>query len=974
VAATPTFDDLTTRLHSVPGDSTATAGAAPPPSGETGPLQAGQSFGPRYHIIRALGVGGMGAVYQAWDAELAETVAIKVIRPEVMANPEAAWDVEKRFKRELLLARQVTHKNVVRIHDLGEIDGIKYITMSYVEGTDLATLLKQEGALGVERALSITRSIVAGLQAAHVAGVVHRDLKPGNIMIRSADVEALIMDFGIARSTSAPATLPALTVRALPADLRDSATRYTEATMAGSIVGTIQYMAPEQARGEEVDQRADIYAVGLILYDMLAGPHRSLHAESAFAELRSRMTQAPQAVQSIVPQVPDAVNRIVSRCLEPAAASRYQTTVELAAELDQLDARGVPLPRIRRLTPRLAAAAALLVAAMLGGTYVLTRRAVAPAVQPDPVAVVIADFDNRTRDPAFDRTLEPMLRRALEGAGFISAYDRNGIGRTLGVRPPDVLDEAAAREIALKQGLGVVLSGAIGPAGNGYEVSVRAIETVTGNVIANAQRRAAGKDQVLEAATNLMATVRNALGDDESESAQMFAMASLSATSLDVIGQYAAAQEASSSGRFEEARQRAMKAVALDPTFGTGYQLIAIASRNLGNTQDAVKYVNEALRYLDGMTERERYSTRGFYYRLTGDYQQCVKEYGELVSRYAADVVGRNQRALCLSQLRDMRGAMQEMQLVVDLLPNRVLFRDNLALYANYAGDFVKAEQEARAVGEPDAYATLALAFAQLGQGQVAEEAGTYQTLAALGALGASLSASGLADLAAFEGRYADAARGLLQGIATDVKAGSRDRAAAKLAALAHVRLLQGQPGQAIAAAEQALEYSQAVKIRFLAARAFVEAGAANRARALVDGLGSELQAEPRAYGKILAAEITLRDGDARGAIQLLTEANGLLDTWVGHFDLGRAYLEASAFAQADSEFDRCIRRRGEALSLFLDEEPSYAYLPAVYYYQGRVREGLKTGFAEPYKAYLGIRGRSTEDRLLPEIRRRVGG
>src|SRR3954468_18615231 len=173
----------------------------PSDSAARGPLSPGQAFGHRYHIIRALGVGGMGAVYQAWDAELGVTVAIKVIRPDVMADPAAAADIERRFKRELLLARQVTHKHVVRIHDLGDIDGVKYITMPYVQGADLATVLKQQGKLEVPRALMYVRQIVDGLVAAHEAGVVHRDLKPANVMIDVED-QALIMDFGIARSSA----------------------------------------------------------------------------------------------------------------------------------------------------------------------------------------------------------------------------------------------------------------------------------------------------------------------------------------------------------------------------------------------------------------------------------------------------------------------------------------------------------------------------------------------------------------------------------------------------------------------------------------------------------------------------------------------------------------------------------------------------------------------------------------------------
>src|SRR3989441_4449274 len=224
----------------------ATAVLTPPPtdstrraeSTTTGPLAPGQAFGTRYHIIRPLGVGGMGAVYQAWDNELGVAVALKVIRPELSPDGTADFDVERRFKRELLLARQVTHKNVVRIHDLGEIDGIKYITMPYVQGQDLATVLRRDGKLPIARALHLARQIASGLEAAHEAGVVHRDLKPPNIMIGADDL-ALIMDFGISAS-------------------RDE-------MVSGTVVGTLEYMAPEQSTGEVVDARADIYAFGLIL-------------------------------------------------------------------------------------------------------------------------------------------------------------------------------------------------------------------------------------------------------------------------------------------------------------------------------------------------------------------------------------------------------------------------------------------------------------------------------------------------------------------------------------------------------------------------------------------------------------------------------------------------------------------------------------------------------------------------------------
>ena len=200
------------------------------------------------------------------------------------------------------------------------------------------------------------------------------------------------------------------------------------------------------------------------------------------------------------------------------------------------------------------------------------------------------------------------------------------MARSLGVRPPERLDERAALQLAVKQGLGVVLSGSIDRQGDGYGISVKATQAVTGTVIATTSDRAASKDQVLGAATTLANSVREALGDEMSESAKRFATQTFSATSWEVVRQYATAAEALSRSKYEDALQTFSKAVALDPNFGLGYAGMAIASRNLDRQQDAEKHIKEAVRHLDGMTERERYRTRGLFYFITGDYQACVKD------------------------------------------------------------------------------------------------------------------------------------------------------------------------------------------------------------------------------------------------------------------------------------------------------------------------------------------------------------
>jgi tetratricopeptide (TPR) repeat protein len=377
------------------------------------------------------------------------------------------------------------------------------------------------------------------------------------------------------------------------------------------------------------------------------------------------------------------------------------------------------------------------------------------------------------------------------------------------------------------------------------------------------------------------------------------------------------------------------------------------------------------------MDEGDRLTTRGMFFRLTGDYGQCEKEYHAMIVRYPMSVVGYNQRALCLAALHRPGEAVADIRRAVDILPKRPIFRINLSLYASYAGEFKMAEREARIVLEQGGNRGLGLfvlGLAQRGQDLVSEAASTYRELAEVDARGASNAEAGLADVAIYEGRFEDASRILAEAAAADLSARNADRAAAKFAALGYVESLRGRTQAAGAAIEKSLANSDDPGLRLASARMLTSLGVVDRARRLMSGFAAEAQAESQAHAKIVEANLALRDKKPREAVRLLKEANSLSDTWIGHFDLGRAYLEDSQFAQADSEFDECVKRRGEALSLFAEDQPTFGYFPSVYYYQGRAREGLRTeGFADSYRKYIDIRGKSDQDPLVPDSRRRSG-
>src|SRR5437867_2311868 len=926
-------------------------GSTPLPPLERGTLLASG----RYEILEILGQGAMGAVYKAKDRELDRLVAIKVIQPE-LANSRVML---KRFKQELILARQITHKNVVRIFDLGETEGMKFITMEYIDGGDLKSLIIERGILPPAEAVDIVRQICQALDAAHSEGVIHRDLKPQNIMMDHSG-RVVVIDLGITHSKDLPAM-----------------------TMTGALMGTPEYMSPEQAKGEKTDLRADIFAVGIIFYEMLTGktPFKS---NTVIETMYKRTRERPVPPIEIDASIPLQANQIIMKCLEPVPESRYQSVKEILQDLNLFDPEkkaGV-LDRVRlhakRRSRSLAVSAAIIVVILVVGLLLRNlQNSVAPikTTAHTPVSVLVADFSNHTGDALFDGTLEPVVKLALEDAGFITAYDRRQMS-ALGLKPvAGRLDELAARQIAVSQGLGVVISGSLDSQGDSYALSLKATQAVTGNAIASVQNTSK-KNQVLFSTTKLASAIRKALGDDTSDAAQRFAMETLTATSLEAIHEFAVASELVSSGKHEEALAAFSRAADIDPEFGIAYTGQAVASRNLGRMQDAEKYIKIALQKIDRMTEREKLRTRGTYYLNFGDPQRCIEEYTAMVNRFPADATAHNNIAVCAQQLRNFSRSMQEVRQAMAILPKRTLYRNNLSLFASYGSDFKTAEQEARSVQQMDpAYETgfIALAFAQAGQGQVAEAADTYRKLEKLSKAGASKAAAGLADLAIYEGRFREAADILEEAALTDLTSQFADGAASKFAALAYTRLLQGDRRAAIAAAENALQNSKIVKIQFLAGRIFAAAGQTKRAQELADGLASKLDGPSQAYAKIIAGEIALQKGDPRRAIKVLVEANTNANFWIGHFVLGRAYLEAGAFPDADSEFDLCLKRRGEALALFVDESPTFAYFPATVYSLGRSREGLKSaGFGEFYKKYLSIREKAGEDLLIPEIRKRL--
>jgi tetratricopeptide (TPR) repeat protein len=500
---------------------------------------------------------------------------------------------------------------------------------------------------------------------------------------------------------------------------------------------------------------------------------------------------------------------------------------------------------------------------------------------------------------------------------------------------------------------------------------------VSGKVLAKAEVTVSNKQEILSSLPKLAAPIRKALGDSTPASVQFDEVSGgFTAASLEAVHEDAQGVDEQFAGKFQEAFDSFQKASQLDPKFARPYTGMAAMAQNLGRPGDAVKYMKLAMEHENSMTERERYRNRGLYYSFTGDWQNCVQENTQLVTHFPADRVGQWNLASCYAQLRNAPKALEAAQQDVAIVPKGVGPRLNLSFISSFAGDFAAGEKEARAglaINPSAAQGYLVLAESQLGQGQIDNAAEAYHKLEGFGPALASMANAGLADLAAYQGKYAEAASILTNGAAADVAAKNTDGAARKYAALGNIEELQGKHEAALSDIGKALTYSQSTQIEFLAANTYVDAGEMAKAQKLAASLSSALTSESQAYGKIVTGMMALKRKDSNEAIRQITAANNLLDTWIGHFDLGQAYLEAGAFTEADSQFDQCMKRRGEAIELFLDNTPTYAYFPPLYYYEGRVREGMKSeGFADFYKNYLNIRGQSTQDPLVADIRRRL--
>jgi eukaryotic-like serine/threonine-protein kinase len=582
-------------------------------------LQLGDVLGGRYEVLQLLGEGGMGAVYKAKDRELDRFVALKVIRRHLASNAA----IVARFKQELLLSHQVTHKNVIRIYDLADADGVKFITMEFIEGADLRRLLMERGKYTPEEAVETIRETCFALYAAHSVGVIHRDLKPQNIM-RDMQGRTLVMDFGLARSVDSDGM-----------------------TNTGALVGTMEYMSPEQAVGKELDQRSDIFALGLVFFELLTG-NTPYKADTAIASLLKRNQERAIPAVDMDPSIPKGLSDIVAKCLEREVDQRYQTVQEILNDLDAWQGKrpvsastiSAPFPTSKKALPVWQWATAVLAIVIAVAGWMLRGRIIPAAGKSahGPVAsLAILPFRNASGDASLDwlgASLAEMLSTDVGQSAslrMVSSDRLHQVLRDLHLNPSSQLDPQMLKQLGEFSNAQTLVWGQYVKVGDQIRIDAT-LQDLKRQRTSSLKVEAQSEKDLLAAVDRLSQSIRENLALSPEIVKELQAQAFRpSSKSTEALRDYNQGIELVRQGNNLEAQKKFDSATQEDSDFALAFSRLAQTYSNLGYDNEAERYSRRAVELSASLPTSERYLIEASNARIQNDTQKAIAAYQNIV-------------------------------------------------------------------------------------------------------------------------------------------------------------------------------------------------------------------------------------------------------------------------------------------------------------------------------------------------------
>jgi tetratricopeptide (TPR) repeat protein/predicted Ser/Thr protein kinase len=892
-------------------------------------LKSGATLGP-YHILGALGAGGMGDVYRARDTRLDRIVAIKVLSTHLADRPE----LRERFEREARTIASLNHSHICTLHDIGQQDGIDYLVMEYVEGETLAQRLRK-GPLPLEQVLELGIEIADALDAAHAKGVVHRDIKAANIVV-TARGHAKILDFGLAKLLPAGG---AVNLSEMP-----TVSGLEQLTHPGTAIGTVAYMSPEQVRGEDLDARTDLFSFGVVLYEMTTGV-RPFRGETAGVIAEAILNRTPVAPVRLDPGVSSKLEEIIFKALEKDKKLRYQHASEIRTDLQRLkrdtesgraaipeaEAGVTPATKFTRLRWLVVTGAAALVIGLTVGAWLYFSRNAHALTDKD--TIVLADFTNTTGDTVFDGTLRQGLSVQLEQSPFLSIISDQRIQQTLQMmeqKQDTKLTPGIARELCQRTASAAVIDGSIAQIGTQYLLTLKAVNCVSGESLASTEAQANDKNDVLDALGKASLDLRNKLGESLSTVQQYdTSLADATTPSLEALKAYSSAEQILYANGSAAAIPFYKHAIELDPNFAMAYAKLGRMYGDIGESGLAADYTRKAYELRDRTSDVENYFiSSDFHAVVTGNMEKA-----EQVCELWEQAYPRSEfpHLLLSGGIYPADGqyekAVEEATEAISLNP------DFFPAYINLMYAYIPLDRldEAKATYRQALEHKVDNPFFRLALYQIAflqnDAAGMAQQVAwSAGKPGAEdVILAYEADTAAYSGRLKDAREFSRQAVDSAGRSNEKEMAATYIAISGLREALFGNADEARQRATLAIAGSAGRDVQYGAALALAFAGDNERAQEVNDDLAKRFPEDTLVqfnYLPTLRAKLALSRGNTSQAIETLRaaapyelgESTSSFSDWTSLYPAyvrGEAYLAAHQGSEAAVEFEKILDHSG---------------------------------------------------------------